>query len=95
MATQEIAAVEARLSDAPRTGSPATYTPEQICAIVALACEAPEASGRPTTHWTQQELADQAMQRGIAEFVSQRVVGHFLKRSCPPTPSCTGVAEHP
>ena len=34
--------VAARLSDAPRSGAPATFTPEVICQIVALACEDPE-----------------------------------------------------
>ena len=30
-----------RLADAPRPGTPPTFTAEQICAIVALACEPP------------------------------------------------------
>ena len=34
--------VAARLCDAPRSGAPATFTPEQICQIVALSCEDPE-----------------------------------------------------
>ena len=70
-----------RLSDAPRSGAPARITPEQICAIVALACEQPSESARPVSHWTQQELADEAMKRGIVEQISQRSVGRFLKRS--------------
>ena len=78
------AAVAQRLADLPRPGAPATYTPEQICAIVALACESPEASGRPISHWTQQELADEAVKRGLVEAISQRSVGRFLKRSRPP-----------
>ena len=36
----------------PRRGRPATFTPEQLCHIVAVACEAPADSGRPVTHWT-------------------------------------------
>ncbi len=72
-----------RLSDAPRSGAPAEITPEQICAIVALACERPSESDRPVTHWTQQELADEAMKRGIVAKVSQRSVGRFLKRIGP------------
>jgi putative transposase len=71
----------ARLQDAPRSGTPATYTPEQICAIVAIACERPEGSARPITHWTQQEIADEAIKREVVEYVSQRSVGRFLKRS--------------
>ena len=36
-----------RLADAPRSGSPATFTPEQICAVVAMTCEKPSESERP------------------------------------------------
>ena len=36
------APVAARLADAPRSGAPETFTPEQVCAIMALACEPPE-----------------------------------------------------
>lgn len=74
------------LADAPRCGAPPTYTPEQICAIVAIACERPEDSARPITHWTQQEIAAEAMKRGIVDDVSQRSVGRFLKRSQSATP---------
>lgn len=70
-----------RLSDAPRSGVPARITPEQVCAIVALACEPPSGSGLPVTHWSQQELADEAMRRGIVDKVSQRSVGRFLKKN--------------
>jgi len=69
-----------RLSDAPRSGTPARITAEQICRIVALACEPPSRSDRPVTHWSQQELADEAMKRGIVERISQRSVGRFFKR---------------
>jgi putative transposase len=33
--------VPERLADAPRSGAPATYTPEQICAVIAMTCEKP------------------------------------------------------
>jgi transposase len=72
-----------RLSDAPRSGAPPEITAEQICAIVALACERPPESDRPVTHWTQQDLADEAMRRGIFKQVSQSSVGRFLKRIGP------------
>ena len=36
-------AVAQRLADAPRAGTPATFMPEQICAIIALACKQPAA----------------------------------------------------
>ncbi len=76
----------ARLQDAPRSGAPAIYTAEQICSIIAIACERPEDSQRPITHWTQQEIADEAIKRGIVDYISQRSVGRFLKRSGPATP---------
>ena len=68
-----------RLADAPRPGTPPTFTPEQICAILALACEPPEASGVPITHWSQSALAREAMKRGLVETISHGSVGRFLK----------------
>ncbi len=82
-----------RLSDRPRSGAPATYTPEQVCAIVAIACERPEDSDRPITHWTRRELADEAVKRGIVESISPRAIGHFLKRCQPATASGTRLAD--
>jgi hypothetical protein len=54
------------------------FTAEQICAIVALACEPPEATGVPITHWSQSELARQAVARGIVPEISHNSVGRFL-----------------
>ena len=68
------------LSDAPRSGKPAEFTPEQITQIVALSCESPLESGRPVTQWTQRELADEAQKRGLVKKISHRSVGRFLKR---------------
>jgi putative transposase len=73
--------VEEVLADEPRPGTPPTFTPEQVVRIVALACEDPrEESGRPITHWTPPELADEAKKRGIVESISARSVGRFLGR---------------
>ena len=36
------ALVEDVLADEPRPGTPATFTPEQLCQLMALACESPE-----------------------------------------------------
>ena len=66
-----------RLADAPRPGTPPTFTPEQICAI--LACEPPEGSGVPITHWSQSALAREAVKRGLVETISHGSVGRFLK----------------
>ena len=68
------------LGDAPRSGKPAEFTPEQITQIVALSCESPQESGRPITNWTQRELADEAQKRGLVKQISHRSVGRFLKR---------------
>jgi putative transposase len=73
--------VEEVLADAPRSGAPATFAPEQVVQILALACEAPrEGSERPVTHWTPRELADEAVKRGIVRSISPRSVGRFLGR---------------
>src|SRR5262245_40150659 len=71
------------LQDAPRSGAPSTFRAEQWCQIIALACEPPEASARPISHWTPRELADEARKRGIVETISERHVGRFVK-SCRP-----------
>jgi putative transposase len=68
-----------RLADAERPGTPPTITPEQWCKILALACEEPEKSGRPITHWTPRELAEEAIKREIVTTISTRHVGRFLK----------------
>jgi len=73
------AGVAARLSDAPRCGAPATFTPEMICQIMALACEDPETLDVPISHWSQSELARQAVARGIVNSISHGSVGRFLK----------------
>jgi transposase len=68
-----------RLADAPRPGTPATFSPEQICAIIALACENPSDAGLPITHWTHATLAEEAMARGIVTEISSHSIGRFLR----------------
>jgi len=84
--------VPERLADAPRSGAPATYTPEQICAVIAMTCEKPSESERPISHWSQREIADEAMRRGLVPSISQRSVGRFLKKrpTSNPIASVTG-----
>src|SRR5215216_3838117 len=48
--------IEDRLTDAPRSGKPVTITAEQVCKIVALACEPPAEGGRPISQWSSREL---------------------------------------
>jgi putative transposase len=80
LAAEASAEVGQRLSDAPRCGAPATFTPEQICQIMAMACEDPERLDVPISQWTQSELARQAVSRGIVESISHGSVGRFLKK---------------
>jgi len=86
--------VQEALADEPRPGTPPTFTPEQVCRIVALACEDPrEESGRPITHWSTAELADEAIERGIVQSISARSVGRFLGRGGSETPQDTLLAK--
>jgi len=69
-----------RLRDAPRPGAPRRITAEQVCQIVALACEAPERSGRPLSQWTGRELAEEIKGRGLVAQISARHAARLLKR---------------
>jgi putative transposase len=80
MANLEDVPVAERLADAPRPGAPATLTPEQVCSIVALACEAPTLSDRPISHWTGREIAEAIKARGIVETISSRHAARLLKK---------------
>jgi transposase len=79
--------VSERLADAPRSGAPPRYTPEQVCAVIAMTCEKPSESQRPISQWSQREIADEAMRGGLVPHISQRSVGRFLKKR--PTSSRT------
>ncbi len=74
-------AIAAALADAPRPGTPATFTAEQIILIINLACRPPEQVARPITAWTPRELADEAVKQGIVATISPRSVERFLTRS--------------
>jgi hypothetical protein len=75
----EEVSVARRLADAPKPGAPAKFTPEQVCQIIALACEQPAESDRPISQWSHRELADEIMRRGIVESISPRHAGRLLK----------------
>jgi len=67
-----------RLQDAARPGAPATFTPEQLTHMFAIACEDPAESGRPISHWTSREVADEMVLRKIVPSISGRHVGRLL-----------------
>jgi putative transposase len=73
--------IEDRLQDAPRPGAPARITADQRCRIEGLACEKPEGSERPITHWTAREIADEVKKRKIVDTISPRHAARLLKRS--------------
>ena len=74
-------AIEQALRDEPRPGPPGKFTPEQIVRILAVACEPPEKSDRPITHWTARELADEVVKRGIVPSISPAQVGRYLREA--------------
>ena len=67
----------------PGSGEVAVLRPDitpQVARIVALACEAPGASGRPISQWSTTELAAEIVRRGIVDEISPRHAARLLKR---------------
>ena len=89
-----LAQIAAVLADASRPGRPDTFTAEQIVHIVALACTAPAAAGRPVEAWTPRELADEAVKQGIVPTISPRSVERFLKSGRSATAPQSLLVEH-
>ena len=74
-------AIATTLADAPRPGTPDTFSAEQIVQIINLACCSPRDCGRPFDVWTPRELAQEAKRQGIVSSISPTTVGRFLGRS--------------
>jgi hypothetical protein len=81
---QQTLRLRTRLADAPRSGAPPTFTPEQICAGGAMTCDKPSESEHPISQWSQREIVDEAIRRGLVPDISQGSVGRFkdLKPHC-------------
>lgn len=75
---QDDVAVLSRLQDAPRPGTPPTFTLEQLTQLYALACAPPEDYDRPISHWSNRELADELVKQTIVQSISPRHVGRLL-----------------
>ena len=73
--------IHERLQDLPRSGTPDKFSPEQFCKIIALSCENPEDYGRPITHWTPRELAEEAIKQGIVDGISASYMATLLKKT--------------
>lgn len=67
-----------RLQDSERVGAPVKFSMEQVIELFALACSPPSDYGRPISHWTARELADEIIKRGVIESISIRHVGRLL-----------------
>ncbi|MHC5676646.1 helix-turn-helix domain-containing protein [Nostoc sp.] len=70
-----------RLQDYGRIGAPSKFSMEQVIELFALACSKPEDYGRPISHWTARELADEIMKQEIIESISVRHVGRLLEEA--------------
>jgi len=68
------AAIEGILSDKARPGSPGKFTAEQLCGVIAVACETPP---EYITHWSRADLAREVVGRGIVEAISPSSIGRF------------------
>lgn len=70
-----------RLQDSERIGAPVKFSMEQVIELFALACSPPEDYGRPISHWTPREIADEIMKQGIIESISPRHVRRLLEEA--------------
>jgi putative transposase len=80
-----VAKILSYLEDAPRPGTPPTFSLAQRQQIVALACQKPTDHGIEMTTWTHEMLAHVAMSLGIVATISSRYVGVLLKKATTPT----------
>lgn len=86
-ASLEDVPVAKRLADAPRPGAVPRLSAEQVCQILALACEQPSQSDRPISQWSHRELADEIVRRGITDHISPRHASRLLKSGRSAAPS--------
>src|SRR5450631_4153353 len=66
------ATINELLADKARSGCPATFTAEQVCRIIALACETPPET---ISHWTRVDLVQEACHRQIVDTISASSIG--------------------
>ncbi len=67
------------LSDDKRSGREPTFTPEFWVDVLEIATTNPNDLGRPITHWTSQELADEIVKQGLTDSIHRSTVSRFLK----------------
>jgi transposase len=67
--------------DAPRSGAPKRFSPDEVVSLISIACEDPQQSDRPVTSWTAQEIADEGVLRKVVRSISVSTVQRYLRRS--------------
>jgi transposase len=65
--------------DAPRTGTPRTFTPLQRAQISALACSSPRAYGKPWPRWSGEKLAQVAVEQQIVAHIAPGTIRAWLR----------------
>ncbi len=78
---QKDVSIAERLMDAPRSGKPTQLTTEQVLQLFVIACEPPDKYGRPISHWTARELAEEMSKQKIVESISPRHVARLLSEA--------------
>ena len=68
------------LDDAPRSGSPRTFTPLQRAQIIALACSCPSLHSKPWMRWSGEKLALVAIEQGIVTSISASTIRTWLRK---------------
>ena len=74
-------AIREVLADEQRSGRPARITAEQQAQLVALACEQPNPDECPVSHRSSEDLAGEAVKRGIVDSISARHLRDILERN--------------
>lgn len=88
-------AIEEVLSDLPRSGAPPTFSAEQMSKILAVACEAPQQSDIPLSHWSLPALREEVIKRKIVDNISTSKLQVFLKSGRVKATQGRGVAPYP
>lgn len=75
------AAILEALSDAPRSGAPIHFGPEQCARLVAMSCQKPTDFDRAGEVWSRRELKDQAIESEIVKSISERQIGRIIEEA--------------
>lgn len=70
--------VELWLADDARPGPPDTFDEFFWIDVMTIATSDPEDSGRPISHWSSRELADEVVVREMAESIHRSTISRFL-----------------